>query len=126
MDLALVHAETANTMSSGDTKCAHVAVVFGDKPKYCLEAAVLGFSLKSRTAHHMVLMHTDDVPKVWLEVCEHVGWQTRRIEHLEYNKSLYPQQSRFSGVFTKLIVIGLEEFPKVLLLDTDMLVRTEL
>ena len=120
----LLHAETANSMSSGDAKCAYVVVVFGDKPKYCLEAAVLGFSLKSRTAHDMVLMHTDDVPKVWLEVCEHVGWQTKRIEHLPYHKSLYPQQSRFSGTFTKLIVIGLEEFPKVLLLDTDMLVRT--
>ena len=121
----LLHAETANTKSSDDAKCAYAVVVFGDKPKYCLEAAVLGFSLKSRTTHHLVLMHTDDVPKVWLEVCEHVGWETRRIEYLEYHKRLYPQQSRFSGTFTKLMVIGLEEFPKVLLLDTDMLVKTD-
>ena len=83
----LLHAETANTKSSDDAKCAYAVVVFGNKPKFCLEAAVLGFSLKSRTAHHLVLLHTDDVPKVWLEVCEHVGWQTKRIEHLPYHKS---------------------------------------
>ena len=119
----LLYSETTDG-GVGDERCAFVIVVFGTNPAYCLEAAVLGLSLRKRTRHHMVLMHTDDVPKVWLEVCEHVGWVTRRIEHVVYHKSLYPR-GRFNNVFTKLRVLGLEEFPKVVLLDTDMLVRTD-
>ena len=38
-------------------------------PKYCLDALVLGKSLRDvKTVHDMVLLHTDDLSKEWLKL----------------------------------------------------------
>jgi hypothetical protein len=72
----------------------------------------------------MVLLHTDDVPADWLEKCRHVGWHTVKIEHIPYDRKLY-EKGRFQNVFTKLQVMGLDQYDKVVLMDTDMLVRDD-
>jgi lipopolysaccharide biosynthesis glycosyltransferase len=120
----LLHTENSDKGNAGG-KYAFVAVVFGSDPAYCLEAAVLGTSLKKHTQHHMVLLHTDDVPEDWLDVCEKVGWRKHCIEHIPCHKSVYPE-GRFAGVFTKLQVLGIEGYEKVVLIDTDTLVRKNL
>ena len=86
---------------------------------------MLGHSLRcTATEHNMILLHTRDVDEQWLQLLRAVGWELRRVEHLEcqglYNGS---QKNRFAGTFTKLHAIALEEFYKVLLLDADVIIR---
>ena len=86
---------------------------------------MLGHSLRcTATEHNMILLHTRDVDEQWLQLLRAVGWELRRVEHLEcqglYNGS---QKNRFAGTFTKLHAIALEEFCKVLLLDADVIIR---
>ena len=64
--------------------CAFVVTLFGNHPGYCVDAAVLGLSLKkTRTRHRMVLLHTEDVDPDWVEALGRVGWETRLCKHLE-------------------------------------------
>ena len=84
--------------------CAFVVTLYGDNPCYCLEAAVLGWSLKNtQTIHSMVCLYTDAVSKDWLQILRYeVGWDTREVKLLECN-SLYDQNSqggRFTGTFS--------------------------
>ena len=105
--------------------CAFVVTLFGHHPGYCLDAAVLGYSIRrTDTVHSMVLLHTKDVDRQWLEALRQVGWETRQCAHVEC-KSLYDgsQNNRFAGTFTKLQAISLTEFYKVLLLDADVIIR---
>ena len=104
---------------------AYVVLLFGGHPGYYIEAAVLGVSLRnSGTQHDMVLLHTQDVPSDWLSVLEEVGWQARLVDKLE-GQGLYDgsQNNRFDGVFTKLHVLALSEYDKVVMMDADLLVR---
>ena len=100
---------------------AYVTVVFGRDPGYCLDAAVLGESPKPKTERSMVLLHCD-VPEDWLKLLQEAGWQTRKVQHIKYKDTLY-RGGRFAHVFTKLRALELTEFGKVLLLDTDLVVR---
>ncbi|CAE8617493.1 unnamed protein product, partial [Polarella glacialis] len=104
---------------------AFVTVLFGTSYGYCIEAAVLGESLRATgTKHALLLLHTADVPSEWLCMLQAVGWQLRQVEYLE-GKGLYTggKTGRFAHVFTKLRVFLLTEFEKIVLLDTDLLVR---
>ena len=103
---------------------AYCVLLYGKHASYCVEAAVLGMSLRTvRTQPDMVLLHTPDVPKEWLKILKEVGWQPRPVDKLE-GKGLYDgsQNNRFDGVFTKLRVLDLE-YDKVIMMDADLLVR---
>ena len=105
--------------------CAFVVTVFGDNVRYCVDAAVLGQSIRATgTKHSMILLKTMDVDEQWVEVLRAVGWEVRQCNHLEcqdlYNGS---HNNRFAGTFTKLHAVGLEEFYKVLIVDADMIIR---
>ena len=82
----------------------------------------MGASLRARTQHGMVLLHTAEVPPPWLRTLRAVGWTLRCVGHVPYLPSLYPK-GRSKGVFTKLKALSLEAYHRVILLDTDMLVR---
>ena len=73
----------------------------------------------------MVLMYTNDVENDWLRICRSVGWRLRLVKHIKFRKELYPT-GRFSHVFTKLHAVGMEEYDKVIVLDTDVLVRHDM
>ena len=104
---------------------AFVSLLYGNNPSYALSAAVLGHSLKANTNHDMVLMYTNDVENDWLRICTSVGWKLRLVKHIKFQKELYPT-GRFSHVFTKLHAVGMEEYDKVIVLDTDVLVRHDM
>ena len=83
---------------------AYVAVLFGSKVGYCIDAVVLGQSLHFHgTRYPYILLITDDVPESWQTVLTKVGWELRRTTYLD-GDHLYVAGSkgRFSGVFTKL------------------------
>ena len=104
---------------------AFVCIIFGSHPQYCLEAAVLGFSLRrTGTAHDMVLLHDNQVPHTWFHLLKWIGWKVVLVDRLEC-ESLYDGSSggRFAGTFTKLHAISLTEYHKVCILDADTFVR---
>ncbi|CAJ1424259.1 unnamed protein product, partial [Effrenium voratum] len=110
--------------SSG--KFAYVVCIWGFNPEYVLGAMVLAHSLKrTGTKHDMVLLHTSDVPVKAIGLLERCGWKPREVEYVEAVGALYGnhcREGRFADVFTKLRVFGLFEYEKVLLMDADLLV----
>ena len=105
---------------------AFVSLLYGDNPSYALSAAILGHSLRrAKTKHDMVLMYTDDVENVWLSICRSAGWTLRLVKHIKFQKELYPT-GRFPHVFAKLHAVGMEKYDKVIVLDTDVLIRNDM
>ena len=109
--------------AAADSEFAYATVIFGDDPRFPLEAAVMGASLKARTKMDMVCLHTEEVPEVWREVLVSVGWKLQEVQHTDYSSQVYKKEGRFAGVFTKLQVVGLDQYSKVVMLDSDMLIR---
>lgn len=117
-----------------EPRYAYVTLIYGKESEgYCIDAAVLAHSLKPKTRHKLVLMHTKDVPRDWLKILEDVGWELRPVRYIwpgdpwnpnprEQGKRIY-KGGRFSGVFTKIHCLNLIEFDKIIFLDTDLLVR---
>jgi len=105
-------------------KFAFVAVIFGRDPKYCVEAAVLGWSLKQVGAQHpYVLLHTGDVPSRYLRILkDDVGWELKMVNKITDGDVLC-KNLRFMGVFTKFHALSLTEYDKIVMLDVDLLVR---
>ena len=103
------------------TRNAWVAVLYGNKPGYSLEAVVLGQSIsQSKTVHELVLLHTWDVPPSWLQMLKLVGWQPRLVAYLQCHNFLH-RADRFEFVFTKLQILILTDYKRVVLLDQDLL-----
>ena len=46
------------------------------------------------------------------------------MKHIKFQKELYPT-GRFPHVFTKLHAVGMEKYDKVIVLDTDVLIRND-
>ena len=105
---------------------AYVAVLFGPKVSYVVEAALLGFCLKKHgTEIPFVLLHTSDVTVENRDLLRDIGWQLEKVAYLEDGDAMYDgsNQNRFAGVFTKLHALGLHRFDKIVLMDLDLLVR---
>ena len=47
------------------------------------------------------------------------------VKHIKFQKELYPT-GRFPHVFTKLHAVGMEKYDKVIVLDTDVLIRNDM
>ena len=76
----------------------------------------------SGSKHDLVLLHTDDIPQSAVDVLSNV-WSLRLVEFVYAHERLFNAVgSRFEGVFTKLHVLGLTEYTKVLMLDLDIAV----
>lgn len=110
-----------------EERCAYVVALWGTNPEIALGAMVLGWSLKrTGTRHDLVAMHTWDVPAAAVELLRQSGWQPRKVDYIHASPNLFAdssEESRFARVFTKLRVLELTEYAKVLMLDADLLVR---
>ena len=123
-------------------RLAYCAVIWGTNGGYALGASVLGSRLKELSARVLaggeaaegdaaaggggrrlpdrVLLHTDDVPRNFLEVLGQV-WTLRQVDYIDGVEDLYNMKgTAFDGVFTKLAAWGLTEYDRVLLLDIDL------
>eukprot|EP00928_Gymnodinium_smaydae_P037369 TRINITY_DN25952_c0_g2_i1.p1 TRINITY_DN25952_c0_g2~~TRINITY_DN25952_c0_g2_i1.p1 ORF type:complete len:772 (-),score=167.33 TRINITY_DN25952_c0_g2_i1:58-2373(-) len=121
-------AEVQPERRSGDRRCAYVITLWGESKSYVLGALVLGASIKrTGTPHSLVCMHTADVPSDYLALLKRV-WDCREIEHVEAAENLsWPDQvERFEKVFTKLRGMSLVEFDKVLMMDIDLVVLSNI
>ena len=115
---------TKPKLLGSNSKYAFATVIFGDDGRFFLEAAVMGASLKARTKMDMVCLHTDEVPEVWRQGLASIGWLLQEVQHIEYSPKVYKKTGRFHQVFTKLQVVGLSNYSKVVMLDSDLLIRS--
>ena len=111
------------TYDDYENRFAYAATLWGAKPGFALGALVLGASLRrSGTKHDLVLMHTDDVPPSTRVLLSRV-WKLKLVELVSGDSGLFSSPGgRFTYVFTKLHVLSLTEYSKVLLLDLDIAV----
>ena len=105
---------------------AYVAAIWGEGSGlsgFVVGALVLATALRRRgTRHDLVLLHTADVPAQALEMLSKC-WKLHLVEYVAASKSLFGcKDKRFDGVFTKLHVLGLTDYDKVLMLDIDLAV----
>mmetsp|Transcript_45716 Transcript_45716/g.97999 ORF Transcript_45716/g.97999 Transcript_45716/m.97999 type:complete len:636 (+) Transcript_45716:576-2483(+) len=88
---------------------------------------VLGHSIRQTgSTHDLVVLHTDEVCDAALELLRTCGWILKKVEHVRAAESLFQEgclQMRFANVFTKLHVFGLTDYSKVVMMDSDILVR---
>ena len=103
---------------------AYVINLWGSSAAYVLGALVLGYSIgRTGSRHARVCLHTEDVPQHFLALLAKV-WECRLVEHVKSTPTLSVGEPRFEKVFTKLRGMSLTDFEKILVLDIDMLVRS--
>ena len=102
---------------------AYVAALWGANPGFSLGALVLGAMLKRHgTKHDLVLLYTDDVPGSSRLMLSEI-WKLKLVGRVNGDPGLFVTPgTRFDGVFTKLHVLGLTEYTKVLMMDLDLAV----
>lgn len=89
----------------------------------------LDYSLKRvKSAYPLLALHTDALPQEGLDACKARGIATRHIKKLlpAANDIDYGNDPRFQDTWSKLAVFELTEYDRVVLLDSDMLVRKNL
>uniref|UniRef100_A0A7S4V1T2 Hexosyltransferase n=1 Tax=Alexandrium monilatum TaxID=311494 RepID=A0A7S4V1T2_9DINO len=110
-------------------KYAFLICLWGSSANYLVGAMVLGYSLKrTGSRHSRVCLYTDDVPAGHVEILSRL-WDCRPIEHVDAcvrSLSFSEKEDRFEKVFTKLRGMQLTEFEKVLMMDIDLLVRSNI
>ena len=103
---------------------AFATVIFGNDARFSLEAVVMGASLKARTKMDILCLHTHEITEVWRQSLASVGWRLQEVTHIEYSPRVYNKKGRFGSVFTKLRVLGLAQYSKVVMLDSDLFIRS--
>lgn len=118
-------AKRPKTVHAKHERFAYVVALWGTDPQHVLGAMVLAYSLRrTGTQHDLVCMHTPDVPAPALRLLARSGWILRSVEYVWATARLFTSPgNRFQGVFTKLRAFSLVEYSKVLILDSDLLVR---
>lgn len=109
---------------------AYVITLWGSSADYLIGAMVLGHSLrKTGSKHDRVCLHTADVPEGFLKLLSGI-WDCRLMEHVSActDKLSFQddQPHRFDKVFTKLRVLGLTQYEKVLMMDIDLVVLSNI
>ncbi|CAJ1360607.1 unnamed protein product [Effrenium voratum] len=109
-------------------RCAFLVCLWGSSKDYVLGALVLGFAIKrTRTRHSLVCLHTSDVPLAHINLLR-LFWDCRLVDHVQVSAASRlstddkVEESRFSNVFTKLRALEQTDFEKVLVMDIDLLV----
>ena len=117
---------TSRAPSAPGRKFAFVTVLWapesGNPEEYIVNALSLGCSLrKTSTKHDLVLLATPDLLSYESARALSTFWDVRQQDHAEVPLKMRCAP-RFRHVFTKLSVMKLTEYDKVLMLDADMLV----
>ena len=109
--------------SKRSQRFAYVITLWGADAGFALGALVLGTALRrSGTKYDLVLLYTEDVPTSTLNLLSTL-WLIRKVQYLEGHDDMYMCKGfRFDGVFTKLHVLSLVEYDKVLMMDIDLAV----
>ena len=110
---------------SGRTKDAYVTLQYGG---FLLGARVLGKSLRDTgTEKDMIALCTETVSEEAKEVLKADGWQIRPAKNIEnpYAKKS-SRGSYFSGAYSKLHMWNMTEYDRIVYLDSDVLVLSNI
>lgn len=106
-----------------------MVLLFGSDMHNALGLLMLGFQLKHMysTRYEMLLMYSDDVPKWQLDVLSNF-WKLKLVADVPFEgkrieNALRPEMRR---VTTKLRLLQLVEFKKILFLDCDVMLKQSL
>ncbi len=104
------------------TEYAYASLLYGNNP-YFLETMTFGFSLYiSGTTYDRILFITEDVPQIQREQLARFFNRIFLIQSLEVDPAYFFQKDRWYGVFNKIYGFYLDEYKKLIMLDTDMIV----
>jgi len=105
------------------SKFAYVTVLYGNNI-YITGAIVLGYSLmKTKTQYDRVILVTPDVSVESREILKTFYTDIIQIDYVSVNPNIFSvKDTIYRDVFTKLYVLSLEQYDKILLLDLDMIV----
>lgn len=105
------------------TKYAYCTLLYGNN-QYFLDAITFGYSLyMSGTSYDRVLLCTKDVPTESKKQLSRFYNRIFIINELEVDDRLFLTKNRWYGVFNKIYAFYLDEYEKILLTDTDMLIQ---
>ncbi|KIM24985.1 glycosyltransferase family 8 protein [Serendipita vermifera MAFF 305830] len=97
------------------------------RSSYLAGAMVLHHSLQAAKAKYpLIILVTSTLPEEDLQILARSGIETKQVELLLLPESRYDQsktEARFTDIWTKVRVFELEEYEKIVFLDSDMLVR---
>lgn len=111
-----------NPERRGNTKYAYCSLYYGNN-QYFLDTITFGYSLyMSGTRYDRILLVTRDVPEVQKIQLSRFYNRIITIKELDVDPKLFIDKSRWYGVFNKLYAFYLDEYEKVMITDTDMLV----
>lgn len=104
------------------TEYAYVSLLYGNNP-YFLETMTFGFSLyTSGTPYDRVLLITEDVPQIQREQLARFFNRIFLIQYLNVDPKFFVEKNQWYGVFNKLYAYYLDEYKKIIVLDTDMVI----
>lgn len=112
----------------GEDRCAIVTLVYQSHDKddgFLLGAQNLGYSLlTSKTKHDMVALVTEQVSEGQLSQLSKAGWINKRVKAIKNHNPTHA--SRLDYIFSKLQVFSLTEYKRVIYLDADTMVTTNI
>jgi hypothetical protein len=104
------------------TEYAYVSLLYGNNP-YFLETMTFGFSLYTTgTPYDRVLLITEDVPQIQREQLARFFNRIFLIQYLDVDPKFFVEKNKWYGVFNKLYAYYLDEYKKIIVLDTDMVI----
>lgn len=104
------------------TRYAYITVLYGTNI-YITGALVLGYSLwRTKTKYDRIILVTPDVSDEYKSYLKNVYTKVISIDYMDVNPSIFYEETRFRDVFTKLQVLSLIEYDKIILFDLDMIV----
>ena len=72
----------------------------------------------------ILCLHTREITEAWRQSLAIVGWRLQEVTHVENSPRVCSKEGRFSAVFTKLNVVRSAQYSKIVMLDSDILIRS--
>jgi hypothetical protein len=111
-----------NPNQKGNTKYAYCSLYYGNN-QYFLDTITFGYSLyMSGTTYDRILLVTRDIPEVQKVQLSRFYNRIITIKELDVDPKLFVNKNRWYGVFNKLYAFYLDEYEKIMITDTDMLI----
>lgn len=118
-----VHNDTITVSNTINEKYAYVTVLYGNNI-YLAGTLVLGFSLmETASKYDRVILVTPDVQQEYRIYLKKFYTHIIEVDYIDANPSIFLEEdTRFTKVFTKLQCLGLVQYQKIIVLDSDMII----
>ncbi|WWC58394.1 uncharacterized protein I303_100934 [Kwoniella dejecticola CBS 10117] len=116
---------TANSNSTASTGGRKAWVTLITNPQYIAGVLTLHRTLTSVSSYPLVVMTTPSLSLQSREIIEYAGIEIIEVPHLSPSAAQHtgfdPSFVRFNDAWTKIRVFGLDQFERIILIDSDMI-----